>query len=515
MTDLQPTGAPLAGAQIVSPQASAAARARAIAFLRWAGWIVLGALVLMAPVFINGRVFPFTDSATYFQSGYHTLRILFEGAGLPISEFSRAYLAARSPYYGVFITGVEYIGTLWLIVVMNALASAIFLRALARIISAERANAIYATLFLGLTVFSALPLFVGFIMPDVTAAFAIGAIGLLVFYPERLTLGEKVLLWTMLASALAFHPTHGMISIFLAPVALAFRWFMRKKDVVRRAAVLSSAMAVGMGAWALFSIVNNASDRPQYSPPFITARLLADGTGKKYLRKACAENQNAYALCAYKDLPFAKSDDVLWGWQKDRGVFAVATPETRLALLHEQRRFAINTVLNDPLGQALASLRNFGLQLISVGVDEGFKLDAQYWMTYPKDFYLREMAIRARLCDEKAKTCPARLPLDAIQIWLYITTGLAALYMAAWYYRSAPAAARGDQELRLFMAFGAVVLAGIVINAAVCGVISGPFARYQARVAWLLPTLAIIAEMRFPILTTLLTRTRRADPASG
>ncbi|HWA22054.1 MAG TPA: hypothetical protein VG735_06630, partial [Caulobacterales bacterium] len=488
----------------------------ALAFVRWAGWIVGGALVLMLPVFVNGRVFPFTDSATYFQSGYHTLRAIFVGVGLPISEFSRAYLAARSPYYGVAITGLEWIGTLWLIVLVNALGSAILLRATARILDRARVNAIYAALIVGLTLVSALPLFVGFIMPDITAAFEIMAIGLLVFYPTRLTLGEKALLWTTIAAALAFHPTHGMIALFVAPAALGLRLLMKQTDVLRRGAIVGSAMVVGMAAWAVFAAANNASAKPQYSPPFVMARLLADGPGATYLRHACAENPKAYALCAFKDLKFVKSDEILWSWRKDKGVFAVADTNTRLALIHESTRFAVNAVLHDPVGVTRAALKNFGLQLISVGVDEGFRLDAHYWMTYPPDFYLRNMAIRAHLCSATAKTCPARLPLEAIHVWHYITTALAALYLAAWYYLSLSGpAARNDSERRLFMAFGAVLIFGVVINAAVCGVISGPFARYQARVAWLLPALAIVAEMRFAILAPLYARfipARRADP---
>ncbi len=110
---------------------------------------------------------------------------------------------------------------------------------------------------------------------------------------------------------------------------------------------------------------------------------------------------------------------------------------------------------------ALAALRNFGLQLISVGVDEGFKLDAHYWITYPPDFYLRNMALRAHLCSEKAKTCPARLPLQAIHVWYYITTALAALYLIAWTYLSFKRPeARADSDRRLFMAFGAVLIFG-------------------------------------------------------
>jgi hypothetical protein len=399
-------------------------------------------------------------------------------------------------------------------VLVNAIGSAILLRATARILDRKRANAIYANLIVGLTVFSALPLFVGFIMPDITAAFEIMAIGLLVFYPKHLHIGEKTLLWSTIAAALAFHPTHGMIALFIAPAALVLRFLMKETDVRRRAVIVGSAMVVGMGAWAVFAVANNTSAKPQYSPPFVMARLLADGPGAKYLHAACAKDEKAYALCAFKDLKFKNSDEILWSWKKDKGVFAVAEADTRFALINESTRFAVNTVLHEPIGVAGAALRNFALQLISVGVDEGFKLDAHFWMTYPPDFYLRNMAIRAHLCSVTAKKCPPRLPLEFIHVWLYITTAVAALYLVAWTYLSLKSPqARADSDRRLFMAFGAILVFGVVVNAAVCGAISGPFARYQARVAWLLPALVIVAEMRFGILQSVWTKLAKLIPA--
>ena len=45
-----------------------------------------------------------------------------------------------------------------------------------------------------------------------------------------------------------------------------------------------------------------------------------------------------------------------------------------------------------------------------------------------------------------------------------------------------------------------LVLAALLLNAAICGVLSGPNDRYQARVAWLLPLMAagLMARSRQP-----------------
>ena len=46
--------------------------------------------------------------------------------------------------------------------------------------------------------------------------------------------------------------------------------------------------------------------------------------------------------------------------------------------------------------------------------------------------------------------------------------------------------------------------AGVILNAAVCGILSGPFPRYQSRIVWLIPAGAVL----------LLTRLRRR-PVEG
>ena len=47
----------------------------------------------------------------------------------------------------------------------------------------------------------------------------------------------------------------------------------------------------------------------------------------------------------------------------------------------------------------------------------------------------------------------------------------------------------------MVMSTARLVLYGIVLNAAVCGILSGPFPRYQARVIWLVPMIAVLSLM--------------------
>jgi hypothetical protein len=40
--------------------------------------------------------------------------------------------------------------------------------------------------------------------------------------------------------------------------------------------------------------------------------------------------------------------------------------------------------------------------------------------------------------------------------------------------------------------FSFMVVSGVILNAIVCGALSGPWGRYQARVMWLLPMIAML-----------------------
>ena len=40
-----------------------------------------------------------------------------------------------------------------------------------------------------------------------------------------------------------------------------------------------------------------------------------------------------------------------------------------------------------------------------------------------------------------------------------------------------------------------LLLTAVILNAAVCGAISGPFPRYQARIVWLFPAAALLFEI--------------------
>ena len=82
--------------------------------------------------------------------------------------------------------------------------------------------------------------------------------------------------------------------------------------------------------------------------------------------------------------------------------------------------------------------------------------------------------------------------------WLHTAVLALSLAFAAWRFSrpDAWAALRARDwsapSVRL-LALGLTVLGVVVLNAGVCGVLSGAFSRYQARIIWLIPAAAGLA----------------------
>ena len=170
-------------------------------------------------------------------------------------------------------------------------------------------------------------------------------------------------------------------------------------------------------------------------------------------------------------------------------MFIVSNPTDRLALEAEQPRFVRAVIAADPLGVAAAAARNFGQQLLSFSVDDPLRDPCQmkqFWRAGAST--LAVVVVDPDRCGQgdRARLSP-RL--------LFAVHGAALILALYGLWRLARAARPQDGGLddsgRVLAAAG-LIGAGIVINAAVCGVLSGPFPRYEARLIWLVPAIALI-----------------------
>jgi hypothetical protein len=206
-------------------------------------------------------------------------------------------------------------------------------------------------------------------------------------------------------------------------------------------------------------------------PPVIAARIIADGPGADYLREKCPEAN--LVMCEFVDRLLENSDRFLWDTTPGGGVYKSAPVEVRNKMANEQYRFAAAVFAYDPLGQLRASLNDGFQQLTMIGLRD-FSDNVH---NLPADHSLRR------------KSSPAGqgvFPLSFFSMLTAIVTissvmFLAVVFVSRWKTVSS--------ELKLFCA---LLVVGQLANALICGSLSGPHQRYQARLSWLLPFAALL-----------------------
>jgi ABC-type branched-subunit amino acid transport system permease subunit len=72
-----------------------------------------------------------------------------------------------------------------------------------------------------------------------------------------------------------------------------------------------------------------------------------------------------------------------------------------------------------------------------------------------------------------------------------------------------------DGPHRRAVVFTLLIVAGLVVNAAVCGAISNPVHRYQARVVWLAVVAAVMLEAARPIVLSRIFRRKMGKGVVG
>jgi hypothetical protein len=197
--------------------------------------------------------------------------------------------------------------------------------------------------------------------------------------------------------------------------------------------------------------------------PLTLARSIAEGPGKWYLDKNCRHLK--YAICeVYPNGVPGTINSFLWG---PTGVKERATAEQMDRIRGEESEVVMAAARAYPLQEAGRLAHQYGRQLVrfrpGVGLDAKIVLDSD--------------------------GNPVLVPATYDPVWvnivavLSIASLLAGIALLAIRWRTMPA-------LRPMVG---LVVCGLLMNAAVCVFFSGVADRYQARVIWLIPLLALMA----------------------
>ena len=485
--------------------ALAGRRSGGIVIRRMQPWLIVlaGAMLIVAMVAAFGRPTVFTDTDDYYALGSElaidaNLATPPELSDADVAQakidahMGHTQMASRSAVYAVFLYALDVAGTLWLVTAAQALAVAWVVATLwrAALPRAPRWGAVAAVAVLALL--TPLPFFTGFAMPYIFAGVGAIAAALLLLYPDRIGVGERWALGGLLVFALAVHTSHvlSMIVMLVAAGGILIALRVERRAIVGRLGVLTAAIVVAVVANSLYGLsIRLATGEPLRNQPFLTARLLADGPGHDYLRHACATGEK-YTLCRFVHKPLADSEDILWSDLPATGVFMLSDYATRVRLETEEGRFVLGTLGYAPVAQFAASMHNWGRQLGMVYVDDPVR-DPAYYLTDPywRQTNLPVMLAQIERCGPRHDRCRSRLTVAASKKWHGAVAVLAvAVALAAMLWRRGTA----PPLPRRLVAATAFLLLAVVVNAAVCGILSGPFARYQARIVWLVPLAAML-----------------------
>jgi hypothetical protein len=446
--------------------------------LPWRRLSLLAALVFIWPAIFNGMPFLFYDTPGYLGGANALAHGLF---GAPLDWTASPVMLGRSIYYGSFLYLSLALGSFWPAAIVQAILTGACTLTFLRYFMPRGPMALMVGVAVGgilLLGFTTLPFFASFMMPDLFSGLTLlSTTALLLFWPQD-GWSRRIFWIVVTAAAATFHPTNVPIVLSVLGCGILLFFLLRVPRPWAAVGAIAGSILCGVAGEALFSAgVDHALGRPPIRPPFVTARLTADGPGTRYLHDTCPGN--GFLLCRYmKRLPLP-SDHFLWSKSGVDGVFRAIPPEERRQLAADESRFVLATLMHLPHDTIEAFFVGARKQIDRTGLSEfnyswverGF-----FYNNLPRPIYMQATKTRAFVLGMPTS------PLSAFGRNLAILS----LIICAW----ALVDRRIPRNLRIAVA---MVLCGVVVNAFICGGLSGAHDRYQARVLWLLPWIAYLA----------------------
>ncbi len=314
---------------------------------------------------------------------------------------------------------------------------------------------------------------------------------LVLFAPDKLSRFERAALVLFVAFAAATHSA--TLAVLVAIVAGAAILGLLLRNIVAASALWTGAGALALGAAMLLTANFALSGRIAWTPGgygIVFARMLQDGIVTRYLDDHCPEQK--LKLCPYRHQLPRNADVFLWsdGPFNELGRFA--------GLDEEMRAIVLASLVEYPKQQIAAAISDFAQQLILVESGEGVL--ARIWHTYGIiDRYMPSVAPDMRAARQQHGEVSFRA-LNALHMPIALLSMLALPFIVLLGRRG---------EFADLGHLAATVLVAVLVNAAVCGILSNPHNRYGARIVWIASLAVALVPMRLAA-----TRQLRAPPVA-
>jgi hypothetical protein len=462
--------------------------------------MLLLALSLTWPAIINGAPILYPDSVGYYRSGEAAFQAIGgmlhqvasdPGSGAELAKVSvdtegDGVSTQRSVYYGALVALLYSIGGTWLVIaVQAAVVATTVLIALRAFRALETDKLILVALALSLV--SGVAVFTSAIMPDVFAGLMLLSMALLLACHDRLRPWERGWLFALTVASLLFHKSN--LLVMAGTLVLASGLLYRLNRFRLRPVLILGLLVVLSGAahGIVGLVVHRLTGETPTSPPFILARLIGDGTAVEYLRRHCPDHPRV--TCEYLPRMPMTENNFLWSSDPATGIYGSVPLDIKNRIEAEERSIAIGTITEFPVQQLAASSRNVVGQFLTAGVSE-FRITSGLEPEKQPGFADALERYKSTLIYRRAFPLPAISMLVLISYLgcLAIVVVLAIRWLSV-HGPSAHAEPRIDGELSTA---ALVAVTGVIVNALICGVLSGVFDRYQGRLAWLMPLFAVL-----------------------
>jgi hypothetical protein len=471
-------------------------RADANSNLRVHASAALVAFLLMSFALWNGYAIFFNDSRSYVRGGMTVVDTLVGHRTAPEWKARGEIVAAKAPasapaapppptanrsvYYGLLAFIGYLTSNFWLTILLQAYAVGFVIALVARRVYRVPGWWPVVAVVAPLALLTTVGPFVAYVMPDIFTGVIILAAALVLIWWPRLTRGDRIGLFAVISFGLLAHNSHVVIIAALLAMAAPILWWPRDRSLRAPLGFLLACVVVALvGVAAFDAAARRVSGQKPLLLPHLTAHLIDMGPGMTLIRDRCPEI--GYAVCDFADHLPVDWVAFLGSTDPQRGVFEIADPATKRRLSDEQISFALAVARHDPAGLAAGMARDIAAQLGVFNLRtmrHDDKVAANMAASFPPAVAQAAAASRVGQSDS---------PLAIIETSNLALTIGALLYLALVVARSR----RGDEVSRDLAMFMLVVVLGLVANAIVCGGIASPNPRFQARVIWLLPFLAL------------------------
>lgn len=398
-----------------------------------------------------------------------------------------AVMSGRSPYFGALL----YIGWVtsgfWLFVIAQAIVGwwliGLALRCFG--ISCLRSRLVIAAV-LGLL--TPLSFYTGLLLADDLAALGLLSFFILATEPPDLKWSERIGLILILLLSVASHFTHIVMALAMTGMLILILLFRRLSwTAVRRPIAIGAGATLAglLSVMATNAVVHHALGKPPAMAPLLSARFIVDGPGRDYIAHGCGGHH--FTVCR---IPSNATDSDVWLWshKPGEGGFLSQDTATREALSREDKPFAIEVLKAYPLRQGGMIVANTFNQLLHFDNVILFESCIAY---YGCSGIVLPPEVRARMQGSLAGR--SAWPAHFLNIVHYLAVFVACIALVLATGRLLREQPEMGRRLLLWIA---LLAAAMLANAFLGGAISAPQGRYQARIVWLIPLLALLAIER-------------------